>query len=458
MKDQTGGLGLKRALGLKDVVAIEVGSTIGAGIFALTPIAVGMCGPSVFIAYFLAAIPVSLLMLTLAGLSSALPTVGGSYRYPSRLLSPMWAFIGVWGFALGLVFGSFPLLAVTCAHYLQSLWPGIPENAFSVGVLTIFFIANLVGIGTAAAAQTAMVVVLILALLSYGIGGLPHLKPEYLHPFLPHGYRGLLAASALLTFAHLGSNAVIELGGEIKNPGRVMPLSLLIAIPLVTAVYILVGFTTVGVSPAADVVKTGDLTGAAAVFMKGPWFAFFVLGGAVLAITTSINATFMAATKSMLIIASDGLFPRPLAWVHPKFRTPWVFLTMIWALSTLSIIAGLPIETFANYAAIGGLIIFMPVMVSAMLLKKRYPVEYDRAPFKLEGALYWIAPVGGLLLSLMTVAMLLFDSTKRGFAELIFFAAWILVGAPVYFMLRSNLEKRAGKSIGEIMAEDKFTY
>jgi len=396
------------------------------------------------------------LMLTIAGLSAALPTVGGSYRYPSRLFSPLWAFVGIWGLAVGLVFGTFPLMAVTCAHYLQSLWPSLPETAFSVGLLTVFFLANLFGVEIAAVAQMAMVVVLIVALLSYGIGGLPHVNREYFHPFLPHGAGGLLAASALLTFAHLGANTVIELGGEIKNPSRNMPLSLLITIPLVTTIYVLVGFIAVGVAPYSEVEKAGDLTAAASVFMKGPWLAFFILGGAALAITTTINSTFMVATKSMLILSSDGMLPNFLAWIHPKYGTPWVFLTVIWGISVITILAELPISMFANFASIGGLIIFIPVMISAMMLKKRRPAEYEKAPFKLRGALYWIAPIGGLLLSVMAIGMLLYDSTHRGYAELVFFVGWIIAGVAIFFVLKARMERVSGKSIREIMARDKF--
>jgi len=451
------GFGLKRALGLKEVVAIEVGQTIGAGVFALAAIAAAMCGPALPLAFAIAAVPVVFLMLTLAGLSSAIPTTGGTYRYPSRLFSPAWAFLGIWGCALGLVFGMFPLMATTCTHYLQALWPGIPETAFSIGLLTVFFVANIFGIGIAAVAQMAMVGIMFLALLSYGIGGMPHVQSELFHPFLPKGIAGLLAASALLTYAHQGSNAIIELGGEIKDPGRTIPVSLFISIPLVTVIYVLVGYVTVGVAPYVEVAASKDLTRTAAEFMSGGWFAFFVLGGAFLAIATTLNAAFMWATKSMLILAADGLFPRSLARVHPRFKTPWAFLVIIWGLSIFAILAGLPIESFASYAALGGLIIFIPVMISAMLLKKRRPEEYARAPFKLRGALYWIAPAGGLFLTVMTIGMLLYDSySKRGPWEIILFVLWLVFGYIIYGFLRDRIEREKGMTVREVLAEDDF--
>ena len=107
MKDE-GILGLKRVLGLPEVVAIEVGQTIGAGVFAMTGIAIGICGAALPIAYTLAVIPVAFFMLPVAVLGSAIPTVGGNYTYPSRLFSPAAAFMGLWIYAIGAFLGFFP--------------------------------------------------------------------------------------------------------------------------------------------------------------------------------------------------------------------------------------------------------------------------------------------------------------------------------------------------------------
>lgn len=454
------GFGLERALGLKELVAIEVGQTIGAGVFTLTAVAASMCGPAVPLAFVISAIPVGFMMLTLASLGAALPTVGGSYRYPSRLFSPGWAFLGVWGYALGMVLGLFPLLALTCTNYLKAIWPGIPVTGFSIGLLTFFYAANLFGIGIAAMVQNLMVVVMLVALFTFPITGLPHVHFEYFTPFMPFGAGGLLAASALLTFANIGANAVIELGGEIKNPGRNLPLSLLISIPLVVFIYVLIAIVTVGVLPYQEIVKANEqgLAAAAHVFMSTGLFSFFIIGGAVLAITTTLHSTFMWATKSMMILSADGLFPKVMVRIHPKYKTPWYFLTTIWALSVFAIIVGVPLKLFANYAAIGGLIVFIPVMLSAMVLKKRRPDAYEKAPFKLTGALYWIAPSFGVLLTFISILILLYDTTMQfGKWSLIVYLGWLIFGGFLYLFLRDRIEKAAGKSIKEIMAEDRIS-
>ena len=440
--------GLRRVLGLKELVAIEVGTTVGAGVFVLTGMALEMGGPLLPLAYLLAAVPVVLMMLTLAMLGSAIPTVGGTYRYPSRLLSPGWAFVGVWVFALGMVFGAFPLYALRGAEYLlgvlpwfETLEPSVRDwwiRLVAVVWLTVFFLANLRGLAIAALVQGVMVLVLLASLLHFGIHGLGAVSLANMQPLLPAGLGGLLAASALLTFALLGANSVIELGGEIRDPGRNIPRSLFISIPLVACLYFLVGLVAAGALPWRE--AAGELLVVPARSFLGPaGLAFFVLGGAVLAITTTLNATFMWATKSMMIVAADGLIPGSLAGTN-RFGAPHRFLAIIWVLGVVSIVVDVPAGTFELFASVGGIIIFIPVMLSALLLRRRLPGRYAAAPFRLRGALYWVCPVTGILLALAILVMLL---TQLEPLALLFFVAWLAAGA-LFYLLRRRVLTGAG--------------
>ncbi len=451
--------GLKRVLGLKELVAIEVGTTVGAGVFVLTGMALDMGGPLLPFAYLAAAVPIIFVMLTLAMLGSAVPTVGGTYRYPSRLFSPMWAFIGVWGYALGMVFGAFPLYAIRCSEYLLQVFPYFQTletgtldlwiRGLALLWLTIFFLANLRGIAIAATVQGLMVLVLLCALLYFGIDGLNAVRIENMKPLLPKGLTGFLAASALLTFALLGSNSVIELGGEIRNPGRNIPRSLFISIPLVTVIYFIVGLVAAGAVPWQE--SAGKLlTIPAKAFMGRVGLNFFIIGGAFLAITTTLNATFMWATKSMMIVAHDGIIPQGLASTN-RFGTPHRFLVIIWALGALSVLFRAPAGTFEIYASIGGLIIFVPVMISALVLRKKLPGRYQAAAFRLKGPLFWLCPAVGILLSIMIMGMLL-SQLEPG--PTVFFCVWLVLGAGLYFFRRRTLEGRRGESTAEWMKRE----
>ena len=439
--EEKGVLGLKRVLGLKEVVAIGVGQTIGAGVFAMTGIAIGICGAALPIAYSLAILPVACLMLPSAFLGATIPTVGGNYRYPSRFFSPMAAFMGVWIFAVGFFLGFLPLLAVTMVEYLRAYFPDINVMLFSVAFLTFFYAVNVVGIRIAAGVQGLMVLIMIAALIMYDIVGIPHVSLANFTVLVPKGTLSVIAAAALLIFPYLGANAIIELGGEIKRPERVIPLSFLIIILLVALIYISMSFVAVGVV-SWEACANKPLTESAAAFLSGPTLNFFIIGGALLAIATTMNASFMWAPKSLMVIARDNLLPPFLTRVNERFGTPHNMLTMIWIFSVAAVLGSLNIKALALYSTIGGLVIYIPVLISSLLLKKRMPERYAASPLRIpEGALI-VCVVLGILLFLAALAALIGELWKTSTFLTFFLVFWIALGIAYYCILKAQLAKR----------------
>ncbi|HPU00493.1 MAG: amino acid permease [Firmicutes bacterium] len=438
--------GLKRVLGLWEVAAIAIGQTIGAGIFVMTGMAAGFTGPSVPLAYLLAAFPVVFLMLSLAMLGSALPTTGGNYKYASRLFSPRAAFIGVWGFMGGTLVGAFPLWALSGARYLQAVME-VDTVTAAVAIMTILFLVNLVGISMAAAVQALFVLLLLIALIMFGVAGIPHIDPANFTPFFPEGAHGFILATCVLIFTHLGANSIVELGGEIKNPGRVIPRAFMISIPLVTAIYLLVAVTAVGVVPWGELAGQ-PLTVAAKVFMNKGAFNFFVIGGGMLAIITTLNAGFMWGTKSLLVMAADGLFPRALTAVNRRFGTPHWFLLFIYLVScgALIIFGEDYLAAFTILGSIGGIIIFLPVMGAALVLPKKAPEAYAASPFKLKGFWVYLVPSVGALVALGVMGMLLVDllGMPRGNVFGYLFIIWLALGL-AYYEIRCRALRRQGR-------------
>ena len=467
--------GLKRVLGLGDLVAIEIGTTVGAGIFSLTALSASLTGPSTPIAFVAAAVPIVFVMMTVAMLGSVMPTVGGSYRYPSRLLSPMWATVGVWSYALALIIGAIPLYVTQCVTYLQSLLPASMAAApwatglfwptvAAVGLLTFFYAINVFGIEMAANVQALLVVVKISALMVFAFWGYPHLDPARFTPLFPGGAGKFILAACILTFALQGSNAVIELGAEIKRPSRNIPLSLLISIPAVTVLYVLISVSALG---AVDLSwwngfgAKASLVQPAQSFLPPGLFYFFILGGAFMAFSTALNGTFMWATKSPMVLAADGIIPQSLAKTG-RYGTPFSFLTIIWAGSSAAVILEAvirhfnpaikikPFEIFASYATIGGLIIFIPVMAAAIVMPKRLPELYKRADFKLRGALLYAAPIIAIISSAMLVAILCADLKWL----VLPFPIWVALGFGFYWWRSRTIKQETGFTLKELMAKD----
>ena len=433
--------GLRRVLKLPAVTFIAVGMTIGGGIFVFTGIVLKITGPALPVAFSLAVIPVFLSMLPLAMLGSALPVTGGNYIYPSRMVSPRLAFTGIWVYALATFFGQIPLYSIACARYIQVIVPNVSETVFAAGLITFFCIINVIGIKPAARLQALMVLILLSALLFFSLKGLAEPNLERFDSIFQMGTGSLLLGIALLTFTYLGSNGIIELGQEIKDPAKVIPRAYFIAFPLVTIIYLLVALAVVNSVPWQSMTDVREpLIEIGKASMSPASLIYFVMGGAVLALTTTLNGLLIMATKSLMAISSDGLLPKGLGRINKRFGTAHGLFLAIWAISMIGVFSGIALETFACYAAMGGIIIFIPVLIASIVFPNKYPEKYQNAPFRLKGIWRFLCPVTGILMGVFFCIVILVDLKEP--AKVIPFFIFILTGVVFYESRRRYLLKK----------------
>ena len=182
-------------------------------------------------------------------------------------------------------------------------------------MITIIFLVNLLGIRLAAQLQGLLVIILILALIYYSYKGMTVLQPKNFNAFFDKGSTNLLIGTALLTFTYFGANSIIELGGEIINPGKVIPKAFFISFTVVAILYVLVAIATVGaVSMGSLAHSVEPVLYVSKAVMTPAARSMFVICGALVALITTINALFMVSTKSLLIIVEDTDYCRPV-WV-----------------------------------------------------------------------------------------------------------------------------------------------
>jgi APA family basic amino acid/polyamine antiporter len=401
---------LKRVLKLPAVAFIAIGFTIGGGVFVFTGIVFKITGPALPIAYAFAVIPVFFSMLPIAMLGSAIPTTGANYKYPSRMVSPGLAFVGIWVYGVASFVGQIPLYALGCAKYMQVYFPDLSVPMVAVGILTFIFIINLLGVKLAAQIQGIFVIILLSALIYYSVSGLIAFDPQNFSNILAKGLPNLVLGTALLTFTYAGANGIIELGGEIINPGKVIPRAFFIAFPIILVVYILVAIATVGAVPAHVLLGSKEpLVSVAGLTVGKTGLFFFVTGGAILALITTLNALFIVGTKSLLVIVQDRLLPQWFGRLNTRFGSPHVLLTVIWIFSVTGIVSGFSLETLASYATLGVLIIFIPIQIASIRLPKLYPDRYHRSKFKLKGFWLWFCPSVGILMVVFFSIVILYD-------------------------------------------------
>jgi len=352
-------------IGLAQAVSIEVGLIVGGALFSLTGVAVGLAGPGVVLAFVLAFGIAILGLYPTAMLGATYPTTGGNYRYPAALVSRPLAFLSAIGLGISMFTGGLPLYALTAGQYVESL-VAVGPTVVGLVLLTVFFAVNLVGLRPAAIVQIVLFVGLLGALGTFVVVGAPAVDPANLQPPAPNGALGVATAAGVLYFVCLGANFVVDVGGEVRDATVTIPRSFAVSVPLVLVAYASIGLVAVG-TVGADAMANQTLAVPAAAFLPDVLQSFFVVGGALFAIATSINAVFIITPKYLEVLAADGLLPGVLAETNERFGTAHWGMVAVYVLSVVALVSPLPVADLGSMLGFGGAFLVVPVMLAAVV-------------------------------------------------------------------------------------------
>lgn len=316
---------LKRELGLFDVFCIASGSMISSGLFVLPGIAHAQAGPAVVVSYFLAGFLALIGLLNVAELTTAMPRTGGNYFFVHRTLGPAIGTISglINWFSLALK-SAFALIGMGAFGriLLEPYFPELSMEWIAVALAVMFVILNLVGTKSVAVMQVILVVGLFVLMSYYIAVGLPMVHPENFDPVAPNGLMAVLFTTGFVFVAYGGLLKVSSVAGEVKDPGRNIPLGMMLALLAATIFYTLMVLVTTGVLPGATL--DGSLTpisDGAKAFM-GPLGVQLMSGAAVLAFISTANAGILAASRYLVALGQDEMAPPVLKQVNQRFQTP----------------------------------------------------------------------------------------------------------------------------------------
>lgn len=417
-------------IGLPHAVSIEVGLIVGGALFSLTGVAVGLAGPGVIVAFVLAFSIAILGLLPTAMLGAAYPTTGGNYRYPAALVSQPLAFMSAIGLGISMFTGGLPLYALTAGQYVNSLL-AVSPTVVGVTLLTLFFAVNVIGIQPAATVQIVMFVGLIAALIAFIVFGAPAVDVANMQPAVPNGTVGVATAVGVLYFVCLGANFVVDIGGEIRDATVTIPRSFAISVPLVLVIYVCVGFVAVG-TVGADAMADKTLAVPAAAFLPSALQSLFVVGGALFAIATSINAVYIITPKYLEVMAADGLMPSVLAETNDTFGTAHWGMAVVYVLSVAALVSPLPIAELGSLLGYGGAFLVIPVMLAAIVAVR---TRRDDVAGSMPLSPRVLAMLAGLAIPLNTALLVLLASQSPQV-----FLGWLgcLAAAGIYYVLRTR--------------------
>ena len=392
---------LKRVLGFWGLFSTAVGQIIGAGIMTLLGSAIAMTGRSVPIAFLIAAILTILSIIPMIIIVGTVRVRGGQYTMVGLLAGEKMAGLFVLLFIASNI--SMAMYGISFANYFIPFFGVGTTKVVAIGVLTVFFLLNIVGIDKMAKFQNIIVLFMCVALGLLAVFGLGKVDPNYLSTdFYTGGIQGLLEASGLLTFAVGGAYVIVNLSGEAKNPTRDIPIAIITSTLAVAVLYAVISVVSAGVLPVSEVAGQSLSLVANFVLPKAA-YAFFMVGGAMFALISTMNAQYAWATKPIMQACDDGWLPEKLAYLHPKYKTPIILISILYVIAVISIISGLDISILGNLSLISTNLIYLLINATLWKLPQIAPEEWKNSYFKVGPAFMKVIVVISSLAAIIKV-------------------------------------------------------
>ncbi len=387
---------LKRNLGLVRTTMMGIGGSLSAANFVIIGEAAGMAGyaiiPIVIVCGFLSL----LTMFSYAELGTAIPLAGGEYTFAKVAYGGFTGFLTGWFEWLSNMFYT-ALSAIGFAYVVSYLLPQINKELTAVIVVIIFAIINLRGTKETATAETIISVIVLAILGIFVIGGLSYVQGPQAAPSTSSsiGILGIFAATAYLFELYLGAEAVAAAQAEVKNPGRNIPLAIVISAVVLIVLYTSVVTVSVNIVPPDILSHQSSPIAFVAEQVMGPAGAILITIGLAITGLAATNEAIMAQSRVLYAMSRDGYLPKGLCKVHKRYCTPHIAI-IVGAIFTM-IFAATGLVNFVVYAVNLGFIVgFSIVNMSVIKLRKIAP--HLKRPFK--APLYPLTPIAGIVASI----------------------------------------------------------
>jgi basic amino acid/polyamine antiporter, APA family len=446
---------LARDLGLSHAGAVVVGTIIGSGIFLVPSEMMQAVGSArlVYLAWMVGGLLSFFGALTYAELGAMKPQAGGEYVYVRDAYGPLAGFLYSWTTFLiakpasiatittGLVriLGTFPVFSFFSqtffSHAFAHNYGSHPftltyGQMVAIGATVLISWLNYIGVRRAGEFQflfTLLKVAIILGIVtvgfSYSGGTWANFATEFTGA--KGGVAGFFAALVAALWAYDGWNDLNMVAGEIRNPQRNIPLSLIWGVATVGALYILVNAAVQYVLPAAAVAASERPASDAVALVLGHAGAGLVSAGMAISMLVTLNGSTMSGARVPFAMARDGYFFKAIAEVHPRFRTPSVAIIAQCGLAIVLLLLGGSFRQFFSLAIFAEWLFYMITASSVFVFRRREP-NLER-PYRVPGY-----PVVPALFVLASVALLYYtftDNLKSSVGGCLV----ILAGIPVFY-------------------------
>ena len=427
---------LKKTLGLLDGISLLIGITIGSAIFATPQIIATYQNSfsSIIVLWAIVTIFVFIGSLIYAELGSRYPNTGGEFVYISKAFGPFWGFI--FGWAQLLIIRTSPAAGISLitANYIGYFIEinQFQKNIIAIFIIILFGIVNYVGVERASfynkfssfVKTLGIAVFTTVGLFIYG-GEFSNLSPSVQTTQNLGPIGNFVAAAILVLFSYLGWDRVGYVAGEMKNPKKIIPLTMFYGLSLIALIYLganLLYHTVLGIEGVRNSLIVASDTASILFGNSGATIISLVV---IISATGSINGTMMSASRLYYAMARDKLLFNWFNYIHPYYKTPThsIIAHCIWGIALLVIRQNF--ETIVSGMVFTILIFY--IITTLAFFKFRMTDQGEkgyRLPF------YPLLPAIYLIGLILLVGLRLFFQFNLSAQDLSF----VLTGVPIYFL------------------------
>lgn len=451
----------QKKLGYLNHIGLGVGSAIGTGIFIMLGYGIAYTGRSIVLVCGIGCIFMLLAFWYSLAFGSLFVLKGGDYSIRAMVFPPVLTGVSAWFQITSAFVLAGHSLAIT--QFAEMAWPQIKEyeRVFALLVLTFGFLCTIKGSKILTTIQNLVVVALVAALIMFLFYGLPEVDAAAFFSnadgkFAVAGFGGFIAAVSALSFACMGTAANVSMAPVTNNPKRTIPLSSMIVTVIVGVVYSLMAYVASGVLPYEEIAGA-NISVTAEVIMSHGAFMFFVVGGGIFAITSTMLGVVAILRYPIQTVAEDGWIPKVFLKTT-KGGYPWVLYAVLYAVSCIPLLTGLDIEGVIGNVMVPTMLMNTFINFYCIKLPKRYPEQWEKRGVRFPVWLWNLFSVSGGSFAIVVIYNTFINMDSKAMTICVIEVAVAVVLSIVTLKKRwvteEDLENKKQAAIQEVISAD----
>ena len=420
---------LVRAIGTRQLTLSIINVTIASSIFLMPATVAERLGAAAPIAYLVCATLMTLIALCFAAAGSRVSLTGGLYAYIETAFGGFAGFLGGYLYSVTACL-SVASVAAAFAGTAGVIWPAVATGSARALLLAMLFAAlaavNVRGIKPGIRLIEVITAAKLIPLLFLVVAGTWSVNVDFLRMSMPTVSQ-VGQASIVLLFAFVGVEVALTPSGEIRDPAKTVPRSILTALALATSLYLAVQTVAQGtLGPELPLFKEAPLVETAGRLFGAGARIIFLIGMAV-SIFGYIAGDMLGTPRVLFALARDGVLPSALVRVHPRYRTPALAI-VLYAAAVAALAISSSFERLVVMANVSALLLYLMCVAASYQLQRR-DVRMAGVPFNLPG---------GILIQLLAAAgiiWLLWQATPEEWT----IEAYVLAAAIIYYVAKRFL-------------------